>query len=233
MHALFRCVGSSSYIASRISRWLGDMENFPLYRSCIVLVFHFWLLLLAWSNWRTKGRLIGDLRCHEFHVTSVELFCSHEVLCHGHINPCQSMTAQTGPLKPMPEPVSLTDSISSSLIPHISSVIPGSTAVWWSINANLLEHCLLGVHLNVNRHPFASASFSADESSSGVVVRSMGAYVRLSGHPAGPVLGWVARVEYPVSKHYTCQAVRFGFQESISWLSIVLWMRRRIEVPPT
>ena len=40
-------------------------------------------------------------------------------------------------------------------------------------------------------------------SSSGVVVRSKGAYGRLSGHPAGPVLGWVARVEYPVPKHYT------------------------------
>ena len=71
------------------------------------------------------------------------------------------------------------------------------------------------------------------ESSSGVVVRSTGAYGRLSGHPAGPVLGWVARVKYPVPKHYTCQAVRSGFRESFSWLSIVLRMRRKIEVPPT
>ena len=69
-------------------------------------------------------------------------------------------------------------------------------------------------------------------SSSGVV-GSTGAYGRLSGHPAGPVLGWVARVEYPVPKHYTCQAVRSGFRESFSWLSIVLRMRRKIEVPPT
>ena len=66
-----------------------------------------------------------------------------------------------------------------------------------------------------------------------MVVRSTGAYGRLSGHPAGPVLGWVARVEYPVPKHYTCQAVRSGFRESFSWLSIVLRMRRKIEVPPT
>ena len=42
------------------------------------------------------------------------------------------------------------------------------------------------------------------ERSSGVVVRSTGAYKRLSGRQAGPVLGWVARVEYPVPKHYTC-----------------------------
>ena len=59
----------------------------------------------------------------------------------------------------------------------------------------------------------------------------VGAYGRLSGHPAGPVLGWVARVEYPVPKHYTCQAVRSGFRESFSWLYIVLRMRRKIEVP--
>ena len=39
--------------------------------------------------------------------------------------------------------------------------------------------------------------------------------------------------EYPVPKHYTCQAVRSGFRESFSWLSIVLRMRRKIEVPPT
>ena len=71
------------------------------------------------------------------------------------------------------------------------------------------------------------------DSSSGVVVRSTGAYKRLSGHPAGPVLGWVARAEYSVPKHYTCQAVRSGFRESFSWLSIVVPMRRKIEVPPT
>ena len=76
-------------------------------------------------------------------------------------------------------------------------------------------------------------SFRYKESSSGVVVGSTGAYGRLSGHPAGPVLGWVARVECPVPKHYTCQAVRSGFRESFSWLSIVLRMRRKIEVPPT
>ena len=45
--------------------------------------------------------------------------------------------------------------------------------------------------------------------------------------------GWVARVEYPVPKHYTCQAVRSGFRESFSWLSIVVRMRRKIEAPPT
>ena len=43
----------------------------------------------------------------------------------------------------------------------------------------------------------------------------VGAYERLRSHPAGPVLGWVARVEYPVPKPYTCQAVRSGF-----WLRI-------------
>ena len=56
-------------------------------------------------------------------------------------------------------------------------------------------------------------------SSSGVVVRSTGAYEKLSGHPARPVLGWVARVEYPVPSHYTCQAAQSGYRESISWLS--------------
>ena len=54
-----------------------------------------------------------------------------------------------------------------------------------------------------------------------------------SGHPARPVLGWVARVEYPVPSHYTCQAVQSGYGESISWLSTVLRERRKIEVPPT
>ena len=54
-----------------------------------------------------------------------------------------------------------------------------------------------------------------------------------SGHPARPVLGWVARVEYPVPSHYTCQAVQSGYGESISWLSTVLRKRRKIEVPPT
>ena len=76
-------------------------------------------------------------------------------------------------------------------------------------------------------------NFQSAKCSSGVVARSMGAYKRLSGHLAGPVLGWVARVEYPVPKHYTCQAVRSGFQESFSWLSIVVRMRRKIQVPPT
>ena len=45
-----------------------------------------------------------------------------------------------------------------------------------------------------------------------VVVRSTSAYKRLSGHPAGPELGWMARIEYPVPKHYTCQAVQSGFR---------------------
>ena len=38
-----------------------------------------------------------------------------------------------------------------------------------------------------------------------------GAYERLSGHLARPVLGWLAQVEYPVPKHCTFQAVRSGF----------------------
>ena len=67
----------------------------------------------------------------------------------------------------------------------------------------------------------------------GVVVRSTGAYEKLSSHPARPVLGWVARVEYQVPSHYTCQAVQSGYRESISWLSTVLPKRRKIEVPPT
>ena len=69
--------------------------------------------------------------------------------------------------------------------------------------------------------------------SSGVVVRSTGAYEKLSGHPARPVLGWMARVECPFPSHYTCQAVQSGNQESISWLSTVLRKRSKIEVPPT
>ena len=75
--------------------------------------------------------------------------------------------------------------------------------------------------------------------SSGVVVGSTGVYERLSvkvkrlSHQPGPVLGWVARVECPVPKHYTCQAVQSGFWESFSWPSIVLRMTRKIEVLPT
>ena len=88
---------------------------------------------------------------------------------------------------------------------------------------------MLQLTINVSMEKVAIYS----RSSSGAVVRGTGAYGRLSGHPAGPVLGWVARVEYPVPKHYTCQAVRFGFRESFSWLSIVLRMRRKIKVPPT
>ena len=64
-------------------------------------------------------------------------------------------------------------------------------------------------------------------SSSGVVVRGTGAYEKLSGHPARPVLGWVSRVECPVPSHYTCQAAKSG------WLSAVLRKGRKIEVPRT
>ena len=60
---------------------------------------------------------------------------------------------------------------------------------------------IMNMHLRTNQN-------AEYESSIGVVVRSMGAYKRLSGHPERPVLGWVARVEYPVPNHYTCQAVR-------------------------
>ena len=70
-------------------------------------------------------------------------------------------------------------------------------------------------------------------SSSGVAARGSGTYEKLSGHPARPVLGWVARVECPVPSHCTCQAVQFGYRESISWLSTVLRKRHKIEVPPT
>ena len=73
----------------------------------------------------------------------------------------------------------------------------------------------------------------ANCSSSGVVVRSTGAYEKLIGHPARPVLGWVTQVECPVPSHYTCQAVQSGYRESVSWLSTVLRKRRKIEVPPT
>ena len=69
--------------------------------------------------------------------------------------------------------------------------------------------------------------------SSGVVVRSTGAYEKLSRHPARLVLGWVARVECPVPSHYTCQADQSGYRESVSWLSTVLRKRRKIKVPPT
>ena len=61
------------------------------------------------------------------------------------------------------------------------------------------------------------------ESSSGVVVRSTGTYEKLSGHPARPVLGWVARVEC-LPSHFTCQAAQSGYRES--WLSTVLRKRR-------
>ena len=91
------------------------------------------------------------------------------------------------------------------------------------------EHCANGV----TDGRTSTVKLTALESSSGVVVRSTGAYKWLSGHPAGPVLGRVARAEYPVPKHYTCQAVRSGFRESFSWLSIVVRMRHKIEVPPT
>ena len=52
----------------------------------------------------------------------------------------------------------------------------------------------------------ASAGKTGFRCSSGVVVRSTGAYKKLSGHPARPVLGWVAQVECLVPSHYTCQA---------------------------
>ena len=81
--------------------------------------------------------------------------------------------------------------------------------------------------------PAESRLVHANGSWSGVVVRSTGAYGKLSGHPARPVLGWVARVECLVPSHYTCQAVQSGFRESFSWLSIILQKRRKIEVPPT
>ena len=74
-------------------------------------------------------------------------------------------------------------------------------------------------HLVKSSRPESTGRWQVEqESSSGVVVRSTGAYEKLSGHPARPVLGWVARVEYPVPSHYTCQAAQSGYRESISWL---------------
>ena len=97
--------------------------------------------------------------------------------------------------------------------------IPGHCHPRWCLQQHIFIHFKHVSLMNLNQNPLSG-------SSSGVVVRSTGTYGRLSGHRAGPVLGWVARVEYPVPKHYTCQAVRFGFRESFSWLSIVLRMRR-------
>ena len=64
-----------------------------------------------------------------------------------------------------------------------------------------------------------SISASPEESLSGVVVRSTGAYEKLSGHPSRPVLGWVARLECPVPSHYTCQAAQSGYRAHGSPLS--------------
>ena len=44
---------------------------------------------------------------------------------------------------------------------------------------------------------------------------STGACERLSGHPVSSVPGWVARVEYPVPKHDTYQAVQPGFRKIV------------------
>ena len=44
-----------------------------------------------------------------------------------------------------------------------------------------------------------------------MLVRSKDAYERLSGNPAGSVIGLVARDQHPVPKPYTCQAVRSAF----------------------
>ena len=118
---------------------------------------------------------------------------------------------------------------------------------WWNMAKysnykKFLKDYIKFLLVEIDRYLFGHRQWAADaysqhnnkytalrESSSGVVVRSTGAYKRLSGHPAGPVLGWVARDP----KHYTCQAVPSGFRKSFSWLSSVFRMRRKIEVPPT
>ena len=76
-----------------------------------------------------------------------------QVLYHTHINHWQCM-AHHSVIYPKIDGTGGLGSfmylICSSLIPQSSSVLSGSAAVWWSMNACLLEHCFLGVHLNVN-----------------------------------------------------------------------------------
>ena len=109
----------------------------------------------------------------------------------------------------------------------VLSVSPQST-ISCSTGENSFHHQL--VHLDRN---FVFLCCELWYSSSAVVVRSTGAFKKLSSHPARPALGWEARVECPVPSHYTCQADQSGYRESVSWLSTVLRKRRKIEVPPT
>ena len=71
------------------------------------------------------------------------------------------------------------------------------------------------------------------ESSSAVVVRSRGAYRKLSGHRAWPELGWVPEMRAQFWASTLARLSSLELWESFSWLSIVIWKRSKIEVPPT
>ena len=89
---------------------------------------------------------------------------------------------------------------------------------------------------NCERYWICHSNNYIKESSNCVVVKSIGAYERLSSHPARLILGWVIELtRLPGSELLPCQAVQSRFRESFSWLwlSNVLWKRRQIDVPPT
>ena len=67
------------------------------------------------------------------------------------------------------------------------------------------------------------------ESSSRVVVRSTGAYEKLSGHPAGPVPGWVAELSAQFWT-ITLPGWPVWIPISLPWLSTDLW--KRCKIPP-
>ena len=100
------------------------------------------------------------------------------------------------------------------------------------LNASMYDRTYLSLQTGIERGFIQASKSKTDGSSNGVVVKGMGIYEMLSGHQARPVLEWVAPIVYPVPNHYTCEAVRPGFRKLLSWLSIVLRMRRKTEDPP-
>ena len=86
------------------------------------------------------------------------------------------------------------------------------------LNASMCDRSYLSLQTGIERGFIQASNSKTDGSSNGVVVRGMGHYEMLSGHQARPVPEWVALIVYPVPNHYTCEAVRPGFRNLLSWL---------------